>query len=89
MQGPYRKSTHHRGRAYDLIDTRQQKSISGQPVEGVPIVPVTSEVPEVAAFAATVAGLVRQGLDEQALTAAVQRELTALLAEQEIEGERV
>jgi predicted metal-dependent enzyme (double-stranded beta helix superfamily) len=45
-----------------------------------PTVPVTSEVPEVAAFADTVAELVAQGLSEQELTAAVQRELSALLA---------
>ncbi|HRD64152.1 MAG TPA: hypothetical protein PLZ93_19970 [Nocardioides sp.] len=43
-------------------------------------VPVTSEVPEVAAFARTVETLVRQGLSERELTAAVQRELTAALA---------
>lgn len=43
-------------------------------------VPVTSDVPQIAAFADTVADLIAQGLDEQALTAAVQRELTSLLA---------
>ena len=44
------------------------------------IVPVTSDVPEVAAFARTVQALVGRGLDERALTAAVQTELSALLA---------
>lgn len=41
---------------------------------------VISEVAEVAAFARTVEHLVRQGLDERSLTAAVQVELTRLLA---------
>ncbi|MFT4084858.1 MAG: cysteine dioxygenase family protein [Nocardioides sp.] len=50
------------------------------PTRTEPIVPVTSEVPEVAAFAETVARLVADGLDEPTLTGAVQRELTALLA---------
>jgi len=44
------------------------------------IVPVESDVPEVAGFARTVQGLVDRGLDERALTAAVQAELSALLA---------
>jgi predicted metal-dependent enzyme (double-stranded beta helix superfamily) len=44
------------------------------------IVPVESDVPEVAAFARTVQELVGRGLDEQALTAAVRTELAALLA---------
>jgi predicted metal-dependent enzyme (double-stranded beta helix superfamily) len=44
------------------------------------VVPVQSDVPEVAAFARTVQDLVASGLDEKALTAAVQRELSALLA---------
>jgi 3-mercaptopropionate dioxygenase len=44
------------------------------------IVPVESDVPEVAAFAHTVGELVGRGLDERALTAAVQAELSALLA---------
>ncbi|CAM3501429.1 cysteine dioxygenase family protein [Nocardioides dubius] len=43
-------------------------------------VAVQSEIPEVAHFAATVRGLIAQGLDETSLTQAVQRELTALLA---------
>ena len=43
-------------------------------------VPVTSGVPEVAAFARTVQELVGRGLDEHALTAAVQAELSAVLA---------
>ncbi|WP_162794533.1 hypothetical protein [Nocardioides houyundeii] len=43
------------------------------------IVPVQSDIPEVAEFAATVRALIDQGLDEQALTAAVHGELTALL----------
>jgi predicted metal-dependent enzyme (double-stranded beta helix superfamily) len=46
----------------------------------VDVVPVTSDVPEVAAFADRVQTLVRQGLSEQELTAAVQEELTVLLA---------
>lgn len=45
------------------------------------IVPVTSDVPAVAAFARTVEGLLDRGLDELALTAAVRDELTAALAE--------
>jgi predicted metal-dependent enzyme (double-stranded beta helix superfamily) len=44
------------------------------------IVPVVSDVPEVAAFARTVQELVGRGLDERPLTVAVQAELTALLA---------
>lgn len=44
------------------------------------IVPVDAEIPEVAAFAEQVHALVAQGLDERALTAAVQAELTSLLA---------
>jgi predicted metal-dependent enzyme (double-stranded beta helix superfamily) len=44
------------------------------------VVPVQSDVPEVAAFARTVQDLVASGLDEKALTTAVQRELGALLA---------
>lgn len=44
------------------------------------IVPVVSDVPEVAAFASTVEGLLAQHPDERTLTAAVQRELAALLA---------
>lgn len=43
------------------------------------IVPVQSDIPEVAEFAAAVRALVGQGLDERALTAAVRDELTALL----------
>lgn len=46
----------------------------------VDVVPVTSDVPEVAAFADRVQELVRRDLSEQELTAAVQEELTALLA---------
>jgi predicted metal-dependent enzyme (double-stranded beta helix superfamily) len=46
----------------------------------VDIVPVTSNVPEVAAFADHVQELVRRNLAEQELTTAVQEELTALLA---------
>lgn len=44
------------------------------------IVPVDTDVPELAAFARTVEELIAQDLDERALTAAVQAELTALLA---------
>ena len=44
------------------------------------IVPVDTDVPELAAFARTVEGLIAQGLDEQALTSAIQAELTATLA---------
>ena len=44
------------------------------------VVPIDSDVPEVAAFARTVQELVARGLDERALTAAVQAELSALLA---------
>jgi predicted metal-dependent enzyme (double-stranded beta helix superfamily) len=44
------------------------------------VVPVATDVPELAAFARTVQSLVARGLDEQALTAAVQAELTAVLA---------
>ncbi len=44
------------------------------------VVAVQSDVPEVAAFARTVQDLVARGLDEKALTAAVQGELSALLA---------
>jgi 3-mercaptopropionate dioxygenase len=44
------------------------------------IVPVETDVPELAAFARTVEELIAQGLDEQALTAAIQQELTATLA---------
>ena len=44
------------------------------------VVPVTSSVPELAAFARTVQELVGRGLDERALTAAVQAELSAVLA---------
>ncbi|MEP9384726.1 hypothetical protein [Nocardioides sp. KR10-350] len=43
------------------------------------IVPVESEIPEVAQFAAVVGALVERRLDERALTAAVRDELTALL----------
>jgi predicted metal-dependent enzyme (double-stranded beta helix superfamily) len=43
-------------------------------------VPVTSDVPEVAAFAARVRELVARGLDERELTAAVRSELEAVLA---------
>ena len=46
----------------------------------LPTVPVRSEVPELAAFAAKVESLVSSGLDERALTAAVQAELTDVLA---------
>lgn len=45
-----------------------------------PIVPVETDVPELAAFARSVERLIARGLDEQALTAAVQAELTAVLA---------
>jgi predicted metal-dependent enzyme (double-stranded beta helix superfamily) len=44
------------------------------------VVPVESDVPEVAAFARTVQELVARGLDERALTDAVQAGLTELLA---------
>ena len=44
------------------------------------IVPVRSEVPEIAGFARTVQELIRSGLDEQALTTAIQAELTEVLA---------
>jgi predicted metal-dependent enzyme (double-stranded beta helix superfamily) len=44
------------------------------------IVPVQTEVPELAAFAAKVAALVARGLDERSLTAAIQAELTSVLA---------
>ncbi len=44
------------------------------------VVPVATDVPELAALARTVQSLVARGLDEQALTAAVQAELTAVLA---------
>lgn len=44
------------------------------------VVPVTSDVDEVADFARTIEGLVSQGLDERSLTASVQEELTRLLA---------
>ena len=44
------------------------------------VVPVATDVPELAAFARTVQSLLARGLDEQALTAAVQAELTAVLA---------
>jgi predicted metal-dependent enzyme (double-stranded beta helix superfamily) len=44
------------------------------------VVPVQTEVPELAQFAATVAELVAQGLDERSLTAAIQAELTSVLA---------
>jgi 3-mercaptopropionate dioxygenase len=43
-------------------------------------VPVSSDVPSVAALAESVGALVRSGLDEQALTAAVRDELAAALA---------
>lgn len=43
------------------------------------IVPVESDIPEVAEFAAVVRDLVQQDLDERALTAAVRDRLTALL----------
>lgn len=43
-------------------------------------VPITSDVGEVAAFASRIEDLVRQRLDERSLTAAVQVELTRLLA---------
>lgn len=46
----------------------------------LPTVPVTSDVPEIAAFAATVADLVARGLDERALTAAIRDELETVLA---------
>jgi len=44
------------------------------------VVPVATDVPELATFARTVQSLVARGLDERALTAAVQAELTAVLA---------
>jgi predicted metal-dependent enzyme (double-stranded beta helix superfamily) len=44
------------------------------------IVPVVSNVPELADLAGTVQELVGRGLDERALTVAVQAELTSLLA---------
>ena len=44
------------------------------------IVSVDTDVPELAAFARTVEDLIAQGLDEQALTSAIQAELTATLA---------
>jgi 3-mercaptopropionate dioxygenase len=43
-------------------------------------VPVETDVPELAAFVRTVEGLIAQGLDEQALTTAIQAELTATIA---------
>lgn len=43
-------------------------------------VAVDTEVPELAAFARSVADLIGQGLDERALTTAIQAELTAVLA---------
>jgi predicted metal-dependent enzyme (double-stranded beta helix superfamily) len=43
-------------------------------------VPVQSDVPELAAFATKVQSLVTSGLDERALTAAIQAELTDVLA---------
>jgi predicted metal-dependent enzyme (double-stranded beta helix superfamily) len=45
-----------------------------------PTLPGASDVPEVAAFARTVQELLGRGLDERALTAAVQAELTTVLA---------
>jgi predicted metal-dependent enzyme (double-stranded beta helix superfamily) len=44
------------------------------------IVPVESDIPELAAFAGRVAGLIAEGLDERALTAAVRDDLEATLA---------
>ncbi|KRC52582.1 MULTISPECIES: cysteine dioxygenase family protein [unclassified Nocardioides] len=44
------------------------------------IVPVETDVPELAAFAERVAGLIADGIDEQALTAAVRDDLEATLA---------
>lgn len=44
------------------------------------IVPVETDVPELAAFVGTVEGLIARGLDERALTAAVRDELAAVLA---------
>lgn len=44
------------------------------------IVPVETEVPELAAFARSVEELIGRGLDERALTTAIQAELTAVLA---------
>jgi predicted metal-dependent enzyme (double-stranded beta helix superfamily) len=43
------------------------------------IVPVQTEVPELAAFARKVEGLIARGLDERSLTAAIQAELTSVL----------
>ncbi|QCW49374.1 hypothetical protein FE634_01170 [Nocardioides dongxiaopingii] len=51
-----------------------------QPPAQEPVVPVTSDVPAVAALARAVEELIAQGLDEQALTAAVRAELEAALA---------
>ncbi len=44
------------------------------------IVPVDTEIPALAGFAGTVERLIAQGLDETALTTAVQAELAAVLA---------
>ena len=44
------------------------------------IVPVDTDVPEVAEFARTVHALIERGLDEHSLTTAIQVELTDLLA---------
>ena len=44
------------------------------------IVPVQTDVPELAGFAQKVEGLVARGLDERSLTAAIQAELTSVLA---------
>lgn len=49
------------------------------PTQPEPTQPVQSTIPEVAAFAETVAGLIARGLDERALTATVRDELEALL----------
>ncbi|MFC7501477.1 hypothetical protein [Nocardioides sp. GCM10030258] len=45
-----------------------------------PTVPVTSDVPEIEAFASRVADLVASGLDEHALTAAIRDDLADTLA---------
>jgi predicted metal-dependent enzyme (double-stranded beta helix superfamily) len=44
------------------------------------IVPVDTDVPELAELARTIEDLIGRGLDEQALTSAIQAELTATLA---------
>ncbi len=61
---------------------RPTASAAPSPPDGFPrhpVVPVDSQIPQVAAFAETVRGLIARGLDERALTEQVRTELQALL----------